>query len=473
MPRGDGPAPSPTPAGVAAAAAAAPAAVACTSPPPPPPRTPAPSPGAAVVTATPTRTAKRRAAEAALSRRFAGGRTAGALTPPTVSAAADPPPPPPAVTVPPCAAAAAGGPVPSTWCGGFPVTIHRWAWPALAGGEVAVVPPHACPAAHHAAGRLTAAIVEAPADLPAALAHLRASMRDRLLSIDLEWSPDRRSRRRARRSPSSSSSVHQPSPVGLVQLASGSHALLIRVCCFGSGRGLPPPLAAFLADPAVTVVGFAWDGGDEAKAVATWGRGRRDGLFGCDNASSSSFIDAQAVARAMGYARLGLAALAARVLGVALPKCAAVARSDWGRAGAPLTGRQVRYAALDALAAGHVLRGLRLLHARGGAEAPCPGCAVPVGAVVVGGGGGDESGSVCCAPGAACAPPPPPPTCGGCGATFADGQALANHARATGHGGGGGGGVSEACEGCGRWVGVVVEEDGGRARKRRRKEGGV
>jgi hypothetical protein len=256
---------------------------------------------------------------------------------------------------------------------------------------------------------------------------------------------------------------------------------------------LHPALAAFLADPAITVVGFAWDGGDEAKAVATWGVGRAGGLFGGEGGTAGStdaataaallarpapFVDAQAVARDLGYARLGLAPLAARVLGVALPKPAATATSAWGDAARTLSPAQVAYAALDALAAGHLLRGLRLLHhgARGegggGAGAAtaaaaaaslpaCPGCAVPVGAVV------EPSGAAPLAPPACAAHRHrhPPPACATCGATFADARALGDHARATGHGedeeeGG------RACEGCGRWAGGSPVGGGGRKRRR-------
>jgi hypothetical protein len=239
---------------------------------------------------------------------------------------------------------------------------------------------------------------------------------------------------------------------------------------------LPPPLAAFLADPAITVVGFAWDSGDEVKARATWGIGRRDGLFGerrsGQRPAAFAFVDAQTVARAMGYASLGLGALAARVLGVALPKSAAVARSPWGAPATPLSPDQVRYAALDALAAGHLLRGLRLLHwhwvrgSVGGAachDAPaCPACAVPVGAVIVavagdGNGDGDDGGTLVagCGAGGPAAHAARPPICADCGSAFADGQALANHARATGHGCGG-----APCDACGRWVGGDGGGDG-------------
>ena len=363
----------------------------------------------------------------------------------------------------------------------------------MAAGRLAVVdtPSPDGATAAPSTSTLTASVVDDPTALPAALAHLRSTMRDRLVAIDLEWTPDRRRR--------GGGGNGCPSPVSLVQLASATHALLIRVCCFGredGGQGgrrrrsnPPPPLhqalAAFLADPAITVVGFAWDGGDEAKAVGTWGVGRAGGLFGPAIAAPDTtphddlpapFVDAQAVARDLNYARLGLAPLASRILGVALPKPAATATSAWGDAAAPLSPAQVRYAALDALAAGHVLRGLRLLHhasrrrpGAGGVPhhlAVCPGCAVPVGAVVVlSGGGGAASHHPPCA---AHRHHHPPPACGACGVTFLDARALADHARATRHGEG------EAvaagpCEGCGRWAGARVVGGGGR--KRRRKVG--
>lgn len=64
-------------------------------------------------------------------------------------------------------------------------------------------------------------------------------------------------------------------------------------------------------DPSITLVGFGWDGADEAKMRTSFGVGR---------ASFGAFVDLQRVAAGLGYCRYGLSSLAARVMGLALPK---------------------------------------------------------------------------------------------------------------------------------------------------------
>ena len=65
----------------------------------------------------------------------------------------------------------------------------------------------------------------------------------------------------------------------------------------------------------------------------------------------------QALAAQLGYKQPGLARTTAAVLGAVLPKPKSVSMSNWQ---APqLTARQIQYAALDALLAGHAFRGLR------------------------------------------------------------------------------------------------------------------
>lgn len=52
-------------------------------------------------------------------------------------------------------------------------------------------------------------------------------------------------------------------PVAMLQLASPTVALLVRTCSMQ--YRLPGPLRDFLADPAVCLLGFHWDGADDGK----------------------------------------------------------------------------------------------------------------------------------------------------------------------------------------------------------------
>lgn len=200
---------------------------------------------------------------------------------------------------------------------------------------------------------MTVHIVEELSDVAAALDALRASMSDPVIGIDLEWRPDH-DRRNSNR-------------VALIQLASSSVAVLIRVCQFG--YVLPEVLRTFFADSAVTFVSFSWHSGDESKMNFTFGEGKS--LF-------SRFIDLQRVAEGMGYRSCGLAFLTQLVLGVSMPKSRAVSRSDWQRRS--LSASQIRYAVLDALVTGLVFRSLRLWHA---SPSSCIHCKQLLGVAVV------------------------------------------------------------------------------------------
>lgn len=65
----------------------------------------------------------------------------------------------------------------------------------------------------------------------------------------------------------------------------------------------------------------------------------------------------QAVVTQLGYKQPGLARTTAAVLGAVLPKPKAISMSNWEAL--QLSARQIQYAALDALLAGHAFRGLR------------------------------------------------------------------------------------------------------------------
>jgi hypothetical protein len=344
------------------------------------------------------KSAKRRAAEGLLAERAAqrqracvspaaGTGTAGAAAPRDVA-------------VPACGCA--GG---AAWCG-VPVSLPALDWAAALAPAAPAAPaahPRGAGGAALLPGGLRALVVERLADLAPALLELRASLAagDLVLGVDLEWRPDVRK--------------GSCNKVALLQLASARLAVLVRVCALGFR--LPPPLAAFLADPALTFVGYGWDGGDEGKAVATFGAGRA--LF-------ARLLDLQVVAGELGYARAGgLGGLARRLLGVAPPKSRKVGRSDWTARGG-LAPAQVRYAALDALVTVAAYRALRLWHA---SPSACPGCAQPLGVPPAG------AARACCAE---------------CGHACRGLDALRNHAQQTGHRCG-----AAECGECGRSSGAA------------------
>jgi hypothetical protein len=306
----------------------------------------------------PTKSSKRKAAEALLDRKASSRLDAleGCSLPSTRSA----------VEVRPCgggcpsaaAGAHAGPPHPAHadvgWCS-MRLSIPPLEWPAILQDIAAQQGrAHPAPADLPLPGGLTVRVVESAAQVGPALEALRASMADCVVGIDLEWRPDYR--------PGSNNRV------ALIQLASASACVLVRCCRMGFA--LPPALLRFFADPALTFVSFSWDSCDEAKMAATFGAGR---------ACFARFADLQRVAQGLGYAHLGLARLTQRVLGVTPPKSRTVARSDWERGA--LTPGQVQYAALDALLTGHVFRGLRLWHA---SPSACPACRQMLGVVSAG-----------------------------------------------------------------------------------------
>lgn len=76
-------------------------------------------------------------------------------------------------------------------------------------------------------------VVSAAEQLPGALGALRRSMQDSCVAIDLEWKPE-----------GWAGAGPRPNRVALLQLASASLAVLVRVNCLGFR--MPPPLRAFL-----------------------------------------------------------------------------------------------------------------------------------------------------------------------------------------------------------------------------------
>ena len=243
-----------------------------------------------------------------------------------------------------CSSSSHAAAPPLSWCS-MPVTLPSLNWPAIlttlsnnnmksASNTFDLLPDG-----------LTIHLVESHQELAPALSSLRASMEDSIIAIDLEWRPDHR--------PSSNN------PVALIQLASGTACVLIRCCRLG-GRTLPAALSHLFSDSSLTFVSFSWDCSDESKMKSTFGIGK---------SCFSNFLDLQHVAKALGYASLGLASLTHRVIGVAMPKSRSVSCSNWQQP--RLTPAQVQYAALDAFVTGSVFRGLRLWHA---SPSPCSGC---------------------------------------------------------------------------------------------------
>ncbi|GAB4819761.1 hypothetical protein N2152v2_006807 [Parachlorella kessleri] len=196
-------------------------------------------------------------------------------------------------------------------------------------------------------GGVEVRLVSRPEQLPAALHALRGSMQDSCIAIDLEWRPDGYMGRAGAGS----------NKVALMQLASASLCVLVRCCRMPR---LPTVLAEFLCDPTLTIVGYSWDGADQAKLTSTYGFGRE---------RFADFHDLQQVSERLGYHGYGLGALTQQVLGFELPKSRKVTMSNW-EAWA-LSPQQIQYAALDALTTGHVFRALRRWHASPSACTSC------------------------------------------------------------------------------------------------------
>eukprot|EP00884_Botryococcus_braunii_P012281 jgi/Botrbrau1/21053/Bobra.0144s0053.2 len=172
--------------------------------------------------------------------------------------------------------------------------------------------------------RFAITIVDKEDDLAEGLRHLMSSLDARaLVAIDLEWRPDFVKNKRG-------------SSVALIQLASRSCCLFIRLCCFRDKR--PPVLLNFLRDPSIHLVGFDWNNADEGKLRYTMGIGRE--RFG-------NFHDLKVFGQSHGYYDLGLARLTGFVLGWDFKKRKKVTMSNWEAA--ELMPQQVKYAALDAL----------------------------------------------------------------------------------------------------------------------------
>lgn len=243
------------------------------------------------------------------------------------------------------------------WCG-MDVKLPAIDWAAaFASRHAPLIGDAAAGCSYLLPGALPVILVEEASALPQALDALRASMRDDVLGIDLEWRPC-----------FTASAAAKGRRVALMQLASSHLCVLVRLCRMG--KAFPPCLHGFLSDPGLVVVGYAWDGADELRMRRSYGLGRA--LF-------QRYFDVQAVSESLGYHGLGLTSLARRVLHCDASKSKKITMSNWEAR--ELSWSQVRYAALDAYLTGHLFRSLRLWH---GSPSACITCTSPVGQVCCG-----------------------------------------------------------------------------------------
>lgn len=344
------------------------------------------------------KSAKRRAAEAMLARRFSSPALAAPETsgisgsqpkrqrteqqqlhrpPVRVAACSDCCSHSSRASLPEAAVSAAAGAA-EAWCS-QDVALPPMDWPSVlqAVSDETDIVLDAKAHCYHLPGGIRVHVVTRAEQLPAALAAMRSSMQDSCVAIDLEWKPE-------------GWAGNGPSRVALMQLASATVAVLVRVSRLGFQ--MPQPLRDFLSDPELTFVGFSWDSADEGKMQATFGAGRHQ-LF-------SRFLDLQQVGASLGYHGLGLGAFTKQVLGFQPPKCRKVTMSNWEAR--QLSAKQVQYAALDAVITGHIHRGLRLWHA---SPSACTSCRQMLGAVL----------------------PPPDWFCRDCQRSFANSMAMQSH----------------------------------------------
>ncbi|GHP05390.1 hypothetical protein PPROV_000414100 [Pycnococcus provasolii] len=209
---------------------------------------------------------------------------------------------------------------------------------------------------------LTASLVEGP--------HA-----DGVVGLDFEWAP-----RFHFRGPDYDQDRERP--ISLIQLASQTRVLLVRLCCLHceerrDGTLVPPKcLSSFFADPRLHFVGFSVHANDATKVFETFGvmpgalippRGGENSAACTDDEvevppSTPRLFDACAVAGAMGYPAASLARLSACLFGRSPPKSGYISTSNWEASS--LNMRQRQYAAVDAWIVGEALRGLRWWHAR-------------------------------------------------------------------------------------------------------------
>lgn len=236
------------------------------------------------------------------------------------------------------------------WCS-FPITLESVDWLHYKDSlQAAANTPRLPPGLHFQ-------IVESEAAATRAVHALRASMRDQMLAIDLEWCPE-------------GMYGVQPhkSKVALLQIASGSLCLLIRTSKMGFQ--LPAAVRDLLDDPTITFVTLGWMTADERMFQRTFKRGWRD--FG-GGRGDRCFVDAQDVAIRCGYVRPGLASLTRFILGFEPGKSKSVSRSNWA-SGAPLRPNQIVYSAMDAFLTGYVFRALRSWHTSAEGRCSVRGC---------------------------------------------------------------------------------------------------
>ncbi|KIZ04139.1 hypothetical protein MNEG_3818 [Monoraphidium neglectum] len=212
-------------------------------------------------------------------------------------------------------------------------------------------------------------VVGAEASAAQALAWLQADpLFDGVLSLDLEWyamhmtgggsgggggrggGGEKARGARGRGGRAVPEVKRRTGRVALMQLASPSRCVLFHISQMG--YELPSALRDFLIDPRWLILVQDWGGSDEKRFVRSFGFSGKTSI--------PNLVDAQDVARGMGYLRVGVRAMTHSWLDPSYTKSRNVSRSDWEVES--LTQRQVRYAALDALNIGWIYRALYRAH---------------------------------------------------------------------------------------------------------------
>ncbi|GIL90884.1 hypothetical protein Vretimale_17150 [Volvox reticuliferus] len=169
-----------------------------------------------------------------------------------------------------------------------------------------------------------------------AVAWLRASVgADRVVGIDTEWPPTFKAGTSAR--------------LALLQLASPSRVLLLHIAQMRPKVTAPGgPIHSLLSDASLTWVGSGWSHSDRFVMTEALGM-----------ALPQTVVDVQVAARAAGWPRVGLLGLVNDLMGASeFQKPRKLSMCNW--AAATMSGRQIRYAVLDALLPPILLRRLRL-----------------------------------------------------------------------------------------------------------------
>ncbi|GLI67873.1 hypothetical protein VaNZ11_012161 [Volvox africanus] len=193
------------------------------------------------------------------------------------------------------------------------------------------------------AGDYQILLVQNSLSVDTAVAWLRASVgEDRVVGVDAEWPPTFKAGTSPR--------------LAMLQLASTSRVLLLHIAQMRRKVTAPGgPIHSLLSDASLTWVGSGWGHSDRFVMMEAFGNA----------ALPPAVVDVQVAARAAGWPRVGLLGLVNDLMGVSeFQKPRKLSMCNW--AAATMSGRQIRYAALDALLPLILLRQLRLFAAMPG-----------------------------------------------------------------------------------------------------------